>query len=152
MILFLLSAAFIAYVLVGYPLLLEVWSRLLPSPITRKFTPRSVSILLPVHNGERWLAEKRLLDVDTTTPGILVLRLFNYPLWKIEDNGQKLRTETRPHTGEMVIPLRAGENHIRITFVDGWDRALGALISALAVAAIEVMRRRSRSAVPRVQQ
>ncbi|MBV9343093.1 MAG: hypothetical protein JO159_19675 [Acidobacteria bacterium] len=100
---------------------------------------------------DRWLAEKRLLAVDTTAPGILVLRLFNYPLWKVKDNGQDLRTETRPHTGEMLIPLRGGENHIRIAFVNGWDRGLGALISALAVVAIEVMRRRFRSAVPRAQ-
>ena len=100
---------------------------------------------------DRWRAEKRLLAVDTTAPGILVLRLFNYPLWKVKDNGQDLRTETRPHTGEMLIPLRGGENHIRIAFVNGWDRGLGALISALAVVAIEVMRRRFRSAVPRAQ-
>ncbi len=55
---FILSVVFIAYVLAGYPLLLEIWSRLFPSPIIRQFIPRTVSILLPVHNGERWMAEK----------------------------------------------------------------------------------------------
>jgi hypothetical protein len=89
---------------------------------------------------ERWLAEKRVLSAETSAPGKLILRLFNYPLWKVEDNGRTFPTETRPHTGEMVIPLAAGENLIRVTFVDDWDRRLGAGISALALAAIAVIR------------
>jgi poly-beta-1,6-N-acetyl-D-glucosamine synthase len=55
---FIVSAAFILYVLIGYPLLLEIWSRLLAAPLRSEFRARTVSILLPVHNGERWLADK----------------------------------------------------------------------------------------------
>ena len=88
------------------------------------------------------LAEKRLLSVDTTGPGKLILRLFNYPLWNVEVNGQAVRTETRPHTGEMVIPLAAGESHIRVAFVDSWHRPTGGVISVLALAVIEFVRRR----------
>jgi biofilm PGA synthesis N-glycosyltransferase PgaC len=55
---FLLSSAFIFYVLIGYPLLAVIWSRTLAKPVVKKFVPRTVSILLPVHNGERWLADK----------------------------------------------------------------------------------------------
>jgi cellulose synthase/poly-beta-1,6-N-acetylglucosamine synthase-like glycosyltransferase len=42
----------------GYPLLVTIWSRVLAQPVKKSFIPRTVSILLPVHNGERWLAEK----------------------------------------------------------------------------------------------
>src|SRR4051812_30001091 len=55
---FIVSAAFIIYVLIGYPLLLEVWARLRPAAVVNKFVPRTVSVLLPVHNGERWLEQK----------------------------------------------------------------------------------------------
>ena len=58
MTIFILSTAFILYVLAGYPLWIAFWSRWRPQPVVKAFAPRSVSILLPVHNGERWLAEK----------------------------------------------------------------------------------------------
>ena len=70
---FVLGAAFILYVLVGYPLWIAVWSRFWPHPPRKEFQPRSVSILLPVHNGERWLADK-----------LRSIRELNYPPELIE--------------------------------------------------------------------
>ena len=55
---FLLSSAFVLYVLFGYPLIAMVWSRVRAKPVAKSFVPRTVSILLPVHNGDRWLADK----------------------------------------------------------------------------------------------
>ncbi len=54
----LLGAAFIAYVLAGYPLLLAVLSRYNEKPVRRNFQARTVSILLPVWNGEAFLGAK----------------------------------------------------------------------------------------------
>ena len=58
MTLFFVATAFLLYILIGYPLLLEVWSRLRPAPVVKNFSPRTVSVLLAVHNGERWLEDK----------------------------------------------------------------------------------------------
>lgn len=58
MTIFLLTSAFVLYVILLYPLLAMIWARTLPKPVARRFEPRSVSIILPVHNGERWLGEK----------------------------------------------------------------------------------------------
>ena len=55
---FVVSAAFIAYTLFGYPLLLSLLARRRRTPLVREDTPRTVSVLLPVHNGERFLAAK----------------------------------------------------------------------------------------------
>jgi poly-beta-1,6-N-acetyl-D-glucosamine synthase len=63
-----LSSAFILYVIFGYPLIAVVWSRLLGKPILKRFAARTVSILLPVNNGERWLADK-----------LRSIRELNYP-------------------------------------------------------------------------
>ena len=68
MTIFILGAAFIIYVLFGYPLWIAVWSAMRPQPVVKEFTSRTVSILLPVHNGQRWLAAK--LDA---------IRQLNYP-------------------------------------------------------------------------
>ena len=53
-----MASAFILYVLIGYPLWITVWSRMHPQAIRRNFVPRTVSIVLPVHNGEQWLEAK----------------------------------------------------------------------------------------------
>src|SRR5262249_20236945 len=56
--LFLLSVAFIVYTLAVYPLLLALVARLRSRPVAKQFEPRTVTILLPVRNGERWLGAK----------------------------------------------------------------------------------------------
>ena len=55
---FFLSSSIILYVIFGYPLLVAIWSRVMARTVQKAFIPRTVSILLPVHNGDRWLAEK----------------------------------------------------------------------------------------------
>ena len=62
---FLLAAAFCLYTLFGYPLLLA-WLARHPRPVHKKFTPRRVSVILPVYNGERWIGPKldSLLALD----------------------------------------------------------------------------------------
>lgn len=53
-----LLAAFIIYVLFGYPLFLSFWARLFARPVAKQSQPRTVSILLAVRNGEKYLARK----------------------------------------------------------------------------------------------
>jgi cellulose synthase/poly-beta-1,6-N-acetylglucosamine synthase-like glycosyltransferase len=64
---FVLSAAFCLYVVAGYPCILWLLSRR-PRPVHRKAAWKSVSVILPVRNGERWIARK----LDT-------LRALDYP-------------------------------------------------------------------------
>jgi cellulose synthase/poly-beta-1,6-N-acetylglucosamine synthase-like glycosyltransferase len=63
---FWISAAAIAYILVGWPLLVFVWSRFFPNPIRKEFTPRTVTVILAVHDGERYVSGKleSLLALD----------------------------------------------------------------------------------------
>jgi len=90
-------------------------------------------------NIQKWDAEQRTIVADASSPGGLVLRLFNYPLWKVEVNGRTVQTETTPHTGQMIVPIAAGENRVHIFPVDGWDRRFGLLLSGLAFAVIVVL-------------
>lgn len=85
---------------------------------------------------EKWNTEDRVIETDPTAPGNLVLRTFNYPLWKVKVNGHVVKTQSTEHTGEMIVPVSQGQNHIEIRFVEGWDRRLGAGISALALAIV----------------
>jgi cellulose synthase/poly-beta-1,6-N-acetylglucosamine synthase-like glycosyltransferase len=56
--LFLGSLAFCAYTLFGYPLLLGLLARWRTRPVRKAAWPATVSVILPVYNGERWMAAK----------------------------------------------------------------------------------------------
>jgi poly-beta-1,6-N-acetyl-D-glucosamine synthase len=71
-IVFLFSAAFIIYVLVGYPVMLAVWSRLRARPIRKSFVPVRISIIIPVRNGANWIAAKLRSLLDSDYPAELI--------------------------------------------------------------------------------
>jgi hypothetical protein len=80
---------------------------------------------------QRWNAESKLFTVEISQPGQLVLRLFNYPAWRVEVNGQMVATTTRSVTGQMLIPVQSGENRVQVTFTRTWDRTLGGIVTAV---------------------
>lgn len=72
---FLLSAAFVLYVLAGYPLLLAALAKRAARPVRKSFQPRTVTVLLPVRNGEPWIRDKlrSILSLDYPRELIQVL-------------------------------------------------------------------------------
>jgi hypothetical protein len=103
------------------------------------------SQVLPVRM-QSWSAESKLFTVGVTEPGQLRLRLFNYPAWRVEVNDQFVRTATTEITGQMLIPVQAGENRVQIRFERTRDRTFGGLLSGVAVVLVggglELRRRR----------
>jgi hypothetical protein len=100
---------------------------------------------------QQWDAESKTFAAVVSQPGQLVLRLFNYPAWHVEVNGQPAATATRAVTGQMLIPVEAGENRVTIMFTRTWDRTLGAIISfvtALSLAIFVALRRKRPMANP----
>ena len=83
-------------------------------------------------NVMQWEAQSKHVTAQVSSSGELVLKLFNYPAWKVEVNGQAVTAETREVTGQMMVPLQAGPNEVRIAFTRTWDRTLGGLISLAA--------------------
>lgn len=58
-VIFAVSCAAGLYVLFGYPLLLRVLGALRPArPVVRQFVPRTVSVILPVRDGEPFIGKK----------------------------------------------------------------------------------------------
>jgi hypothetical protein len=98
---------------------------------------------------QQWNAESKLFTAEVSQSGQLVLRLFNYPAWRVEVNGQVVATAARDVTGQMLIPVQAGENRVQITFTRTWDRTLGGIISGVTAlffgGFVALRRKRSRS-------
>jgi hypothetical protein len=76
-----------------------------------------------------WGAEENHFVMQAPVQENLVLRLFNYPAWKVTVNGEPVRTATSDVTGQMVIPVQAGTNDISIRFERTPDRTVGDAMS-----------------------
>lgn len=79
----------------------------------------------------RWQAESREFTAEMPAADQLALRLFRYPAWKVEVNGHAVENAVKPDTGQILIPVQAGTNRVRVTFTRTWDRRIGGWISAI---------------------
>ena len=97
---------------------------------------RRVTVDGPAHAAIRvtdWSAESKTFTADMSAADNLVLRLFNYPAWRVQVNGLAVQAGSREGTGQMMVPVQAGANRVQIVFVRTWDRRAGAWISLLAI-------------------
>ena len=69
---FLCGTLFLGYALVGYPLFLCILARWKPKRIHKADHPLSVTIVLPVYNGEEWIRQKLKSICDLDYPKKLV--------------------------------------------------------------------------------
>ena len=65
---FLVGSGFVFYTLAGYPLLLWALARRRPRPVRKSFNLKTVTLLVPVHNGEKWLAGKLTSILELNYP------------------------------------------------------------------------------------
>ncbi len=86
-----------------------------------------------------WGPESKSFSADVSQPGKLVLKLFNYPAWKVTVNHRPVTTGTLEITGQMVIPAEAGDNQVQISFARTRDRQIGGMISLATVILILVV-------------
>jgi uncharacterized membrane protein len=86
------------------------------------------------------------IDLNPTTPQILVLNLRDYPAWHITLNGAPITTRLHRDDGLIALPLTVGPAHIDITYATLPDQRLGYLISALSAVALIVLLRNGRAA------
>ena len=87
---------------------------------------------------QQWDAESRMFTVEASAQDRVAVRLFRYPAWRVEVNGQVVGTTARAETGQMLIPVAAGMNRVQIRFVRTWDRALGGWISFITAISVIV--------------
>ncbi len=77
----------------------------------------------------QWDPESKSFTANVSQPGKLVLKLFNYPAWKVEVSHRPVQTGMLAVTAQMVIPVEAGDHQVRVTFARSRDREIGGLIS-----------------------
>jgi hypothetical protein len=81
---------------------------------------------------QSWTAESKIFATESAAPANLRLRLFNYPAWRVEINGNSVTSWPQPGSGEIVVPVGAGSNRVRVHFAQTRDRLIGGLCSVMA--------------------
>ncbi len=75
---------------------------------------------------------RKQMVVESPQPVQLVLRLMNYPAWRVEVNGRQVTPQSDDPTGRMVIALPPGRSDVDVRFVRTPDRLAGDVISLAA--------------------
>lgn len=89
---------------------------------------------------ELWMPERKLFSVDTPRPAKLAIRLLNYPAWQAKLNGDIVKLETDPESGQMLLPVPAGISHAEIRFVRTSDRIIGIVFSSATIFVLLTLR------------
>jgi hypothetical protein len=82
---------------------------------------------------ERWMPERKIVRIESARPVRLALRLLNYPAWQVEVNGSRIQPVSAEDSGQMVVPLPAGQSRVTARFTRTPDRTLGIVISVLSL-------------------
>ena len=122
-VLFLLGAAFVLYVLFGYPLLLAIRARLFAKPVQKRPQEKTVSIILPVRNGEPWIRAKlrSILDLQYPRELLQILVVSDGSTDATENIVNELQAE-----GVELIRLAAGGKAAALNA--GMERATGEIL------------------------
>ncbi len=98
---------------------------------------------------QEWAPESKSFSANVSSAGTLVLHLFNYPAWRVEVNGHMVTAETQELTGQMMIPVAAGENQVRLIFVRTRDRTIGGMVSlvSLMILGASLLRQNGRTSI-----
>lgn len=93
----------------------------------------------------RWSAEEKELTVTLSQPLRLVIRLLDYPAWRVEVNGRRVKPQSPETTSQMILPLSAGTDRIGIKFVGTPDRMLGGALSLASLFAAGLLLAKGRA-------
>ncbi len=98
-------------------------------------------------NVKRWNAEHWMVSVVTPETGYAVLKLMDYPSWRVTVDDKPVKGRPIRDDGLMTVPVTAGSHVIEVQWAATRDVLAGRLVSALsllALAIVSMLERRQR--------
>jgi len=95
-----------------------------------------------------WQPESKAFTVTTQSPAYAVLRLMDYPAWRVKVDGAEIRQRPHREDGLMAIPIHSGSTHLEVAYAATrdvlWGRSLS-FVSLLVLLALGAARRKRRA-------
>ncbi len=88
---------------------------------------------------QRKSAEQLSLAVRSDRVQFLILRLRDYPAWRVRLNGSLVTNRPQRGDGLMAIPVPMGKSDIQIRYVHTLDERLGEIITGVALLVLAVL-------------
>jgi hypothetical protein len=82
---------------------------------------------------QSWQPESRSITVTTQSSGYAILRLMDYPAWRIRVNGVGMTSRPYRQDGLMTIPVGAATTRIEVIYAPTRDVLWGRSLSALSL-------------------
>ncbi len=95
-------------------------------PTTAAAIPANVTV-------KNWNSEHWSIRVESAAAGYAVLRLMNYPAWRVTVNNKRVEDRPQRDDGLMVLPVIAGLNLIDVRWRNTGGVMAGRTVSALAL-------------------
>jgi hypothetical protein len=106
------------------------------NPDWRAGSPGSIAATV---NVERWNAEHWRVNVVTPETGYAVLRLMDYPSWRVTVDHKPVQGRPIRDDGLMTVPLMAGNHVIEVQWAATPDIIAGLLVSAISLLALAIV-------------
>jgi hypothetical protein len=90
-------------------------------------------------NVKQWNAEHWMVRVMTPEAGYAVLRLMEYPSWRVTVDDKPMRNRPIRNDGLMTVPVTAGEHVIEIQWAATRDVIAGRFVSAISLLALGIV-------------
>ena len=102
-----MGGGFAFYIVAGYPMLLAVLARWRPRPVRKRFTDKTVTVLLAVYNGENWIRTKleSILRLDYPQARMQILAISDGST----DRTESIVTEFRGKGVELLCVPHGGK-------------------------------------------
>jgi hypothetical protein len=88
---------------------------------------------------ETWQPEKKSVTINSQTAGFAVLRLMDYPAWRIRLNGNQVRTRPHRDDGLIAFPIESGATRIDIVYASTADVLCGRILSGVSLMAMAAL-------------
>ncbi len=96
---------------------------------------------------QRWQPEKKIFTITARAPGYAVLRLMDYPAWRVRVNGVSIVNRPRRDDGLLVVPISFGVSQIEIRYAATTDVLWGRGLSVASLLVLIVFVRPRRSSI-----
>jgi hypothetical protein len=102
--------------------------------------PNKDDLIPAIVEIQHWQTEHMTAEIQSPQPGYAVLRLMDYPAWRVRLNNAPVNTRPHRDDGLLTVPIPAGTSTIDVRYAATRDAWAGRIVSLISLAIWLVLR------------